>query len=341
MAGVTGSTHSVFFSKATAELTLPNGFVAGKYEEAWPASNYFDVSDGAENVTGMLSDGTTLYIGTESHIRRLLGNTSANFQLPQIVHPHTGLINQEVWQIVYLQGAPSGSIWMTPDYRVIQSDFNTYVDIGSPIQDILNALQPTAATLAHGVFVADGEFDLYILAVPFAQSTFCDLHLVYDLRARQWFVWKPAVGSTSTLFNITAAGVPQWLFIDGTVTNVDIYSSTALTDAGTAIPVTASTSWLHLGEPTRRKVLSELQIFGNTNMAVTIRGANNSQDFTDTTTTIVYNRNLRQSPFKTWNLYLTGDESHHRYYQFTFTGNSTQSPLLGAYIISFAALDDL
>lgn len=340
MAGVSGATHSVYFSKSVSELTLPNGFIAGKYEESWPLSNYFDVSDGAESVNGLLSDGTTLYIGTQNHIRRLLGNSPVNFQEPQIVHPQVGLMNQEVWQIVFMQGAPSGSIWVTPDYRVIQSDFNTYVDIGHPIQDILNSLQPTAATLAHGVFVADGEFDLYILAVPYRQSSYCDTHLVYDLRNRQWFVWQPADGSLSTLFNITAAGVPQWLFIDGTGQNIDIYSSSALTDRGVAIPLTATTAWLHLGEPTRRKVLNELQIYGNTNMAITVQGANNLADFS-APLTIIDRGTLYQSPFDTWNLYLTSYTTRHRYYQFTFTADDTQTSFLGSYAIASMPLDDL
>lgn len=343
MAGVTGATHSVYFSKSTSELTLPNGFIAGKYEEAWPASNYFDVSDGAENVTGLLSDGQTLYIGTQAHIRRLLGNAPANFQLPQIIHPQVGLINQEVWQIVFMQGAPSGSIWMTPDFRVIQSDFNTYVDIGAPIQDVLNSLQPQAQTLAHAAFVASGEYNLYILSVPVNSTTFCDTHLVFDLKARQWFVWKPATGSLALLFNITANGSPQWLFIDGAGANIDQYNSVSPTDGGIAIPVTATTSWLHLSEPTRRKILNELTVYGNVNMLVTVNGANSAQDIAapDGPGSIVFNRALRQSPFGNWNLYLTGEESHHRYYQITFASNNGQSPVLTSYVVSFDPLDDI
>jgi hypothetical protein len=430
MAGIPGATHSVYFSKAVAELTLPNGFIAGKYEEAWPLSNYFDVSDGAESVSGLLSDGNTLYIGTQNHVRRLLGNAPANFQEPQIVHPQVGVMNQEVWQTVFLQGTPAGCIWMTPDFRVIQSDFNTYVDIGNPIQDILNNLQPTAQSLAHAAFVADGEYNLYILAVPYLQSTYCDTHLVFDLKARQWFVWQPANGSVSLLYNVTQAGIPQWLFVSGvgnffsegitsltrssnvvtalllskpliavgasitvsgasdasyngtfSVTSitafftgphtlnynvtwnqtganssttgglltsnvqqnvpVNIYSPTATTDNGIAIPVSATTTWLHLGEPTRRKMLNEVQVYGNTTMTMSVNGSNNLQDFLSTPRPIVYNRTLIQSPFGTWNLYLTGVKTRHRYYQFTFQANNGLIPFLGSFAIAAAALDDL
>jgi hypothetical protein len=340
MAGVPGATHSVFFSKSVSELTLPNGFIAGKYEESWPGSNYFDVSDGAEDVSGLLTDGTTLYIGTQSHIRRLIGNSPFNFQEPQIVHPEVGLINQEVWQLTFMQGAPSGSVWLTPDFRVIQSDFNTYVDIGTPIQDILNALQPTAQSLAHAAFVADGEFELYILAVPYLQSTYCDTHLVFDLRARQWFVWQPAGGSTSLLFNITQAGAPQWLFLNSS-NAINIYNANAITDNGVTIPVSATTTWMHLGEATRRKMLNEIQVYGNTAMNMSVYGANNLADFITNPRPVVYNRTLQQSPFGTWNLYLTGDKTRHRYYQFTFNSSNGQVPFLGSYAISAVPMDDL
>jgi len=341
MAGVSGATHSIFFSKSVDELTLPDGFIAGKYEEAWPGSNYFDVSDGAESVAGLLTDGNTLYIGTQNHIRRLVGNSPSNFQEPEIVHPEVGLINQEVWQIVFMQGAPSGSIWLTPDYKVIQSDFNTYVDIGTPIQNILNNLQSTAPSLAHAAYVADGEYDLYILAVPYQESTYCDVHLVFDLRARQWSVWYPAFGSLSLLYNVTQQAVPQWLFIGGLGANgIWIYSSTATTDATVIIPVTATTTWMHLGEPTRRKMLNEVQIYGNTEMLLTVNGANNLADF-NSPKTIVYNHPFVRNVFDTWTNYLVSFKSKHRYYQFTFTGYAGTNPLLGSYSISSMPMDDL
>lgn len=339
MAGVTGSTHSVFFSKAVSDLTLPNGFVAGKYEESWPGDNLFDVSDGAESVSGFLSDGTTLYIGTQNHIRRILGNDPTNFQQPQIVHPQTGLINQEVWQLTFMQGAPSGSIWMTPDFRVIQSDFNTYLDIGQPVQDILNNLKVTAPSLAHASFVSDGEFELYILAVPFNRSDICDTHLVFDLHSRKWFVWQPTNGSVAMLFNITQAGASQWLFVHKD-TDLHKYDRSTPTDVGTIIPCQATTTWLHMGEPTRRKVLSEIQVFGDNNILMDVYAANNNDDF-NKPIPVVYNRALRRSVFGIQSLYLTGDKSRHRYYQLTFKVTDTLVPFLGSFSISASPLEDL
>jgi hypothetical protein len=341
MTGVPGSTHSIFFSKSVTELTLPDGFIAGKYEEAWPGDNYFDVSDGAESVSGLLTDGQTLYIGTQNHIRRLLGSDPTSFIEPQIVHPNTGLLNQEVWSLVFQQGAPSGCVWMTPDFRVMQSDFNTYVDIGTPIQDILNNLQSTAASLAHASFVADGEFELYILAVPYTSSTLCDTHLVFDMRNRQWFVWTPANGSLALLYNVSAQGVPQWLFIGGGGVNIYQYLETDTTDNGETIPMSAKTVWLHMGEPTRRKVLNELEIYGDPTMSISIYGANKTQDFAAGGTPVVYNRNVVTSPFGNYKLYLTGEVSKHQYYQLTFTTNDVSTVFLDRYALLAMPLDDI
>lgn len=361
MSGIPGSTHTVYFSKSISELTMPNGFIAGHYEEAWPQDNYFDVSDGAESVSGMLSDGQTLYIGTQNHVRRLIGNSPQTFQLPQIVHPNVGVINQETWQLVFMEGAPAGAIWLTPDYRVIQSDFNTYLDIGMPVQDLLNQIGSNAPTVAHAMFVQDGEFELYILSVPVG-NTLPNVQLVYDLRAKQWFTWQFAPGqfagaALGTLFNINSNGTPQWLFLGGLGTTIGQYSSALTSDnstgsgSGTNFLVQAITNWLDLGEPTRRKLLNEIVFYGNANVTMSLVGANNQDDFTANdmskvtgnfrTNSIAYNQTLRQSPFGTWNLYLTGQKTAYRYFQIMFQGTSATTPILGSYSISAQALDDV
>lgn len=343
MSGVIGSTHSVYFSKGIADLTLPNGFIAGIYEESWPASNYFDVSDGAESVAGLLSDGQTLYIGTQNHIRRVTGNDPTNFSLPEIVHPNTGVINQEVWQLIYTEGAPSGAIWMTPDFRVIMSDFNTYVDIGTPIQDILSSIQVNVApSLCHGVYFANMQYELYILSVPIFQTTYCDYQLVYDLRHRQWYVWNLAVGSRSMLFNITADGIPQWIFLGGINGAITWLLSSAYTqDDASAITVSATTSWLSLGEPTRRKILNEIQVYGNTAMTINVSGANNQADFASPIT-VANGLTLSQNPFGAWVAYLIDSVCKHKYYRFLFTAtNAGNTLLLGSYSIYAQPLEDL
>jgi hypothetical protein len=341
MAGVSGATHSIFFSKSIDDLTLPDGFIAGKYEEAWPGNNYFDISDGAESVNGLLSDGQTLYIGSQFHIRRLTGNDPVNFSIPQIVHPYVGVLNQEVWQLVYTQGSPAGAMWLTPDFRIIQSDFNTYIDVGAPIQDILNNLQSTANTLAHGVFVAQGEYDLFILAVPYLQSTYCDYHLIYDLRHQKWFVWAPSNGSLALQYNVTNAGQPQWLFVDGVQGTLNQYNSNATDDNGTAFNVTLVTSWLGLGEPGHRKLINEVDFSGDPAIQLTILGALTAADFripkiaVSTTTAVV-------GPLGTQKFFVAARGSDkYRYYKFVFQSNSLLPIVLNAYNVEIVPVSDL
>lgn len=308
--------QNLFFSKSVAELTLPNGYIAGRYEESWPGDNYFDISQGAETITGLLSDGQTLYIGTQAHIRRLLGDDPSNFQEPEIVHPEVGLLNQDVWQVVFMQGVPAGSIWVTPDLRVIQSDFMQYQDIGHPVQDILNSANASAASLAYAQFVADGEFDLLLLAIPVNSTTFCDTLLVFDMRAHQWCVWQLATGVTSLFFNITAAGVPQWLFTDNDLVHVHQLTSTSTTDNGTAIAYNATTAWLDFGEPTKRKLVDEIEITGDGNMVVSVYGASSQADFNSPK--LIYSGKPKVSPFGQFKIYLAAQSTKYRYYQIKF-----------------------
>lgn len=332
--------QNLYFSKATSELTLPNGFIAGKYEEAFPATNYFDISEGAETISGLQSDGQTLYIGTQSHIRKLVGNDPTNFEEPQVVHAEVGLLNQEVWEIVYTQGSPSGCIWLTPDFRVIGSDFNTYTDIGGAVQDVLNSVQPSAQSLAHGTFVSDGEYDLYILSVPVASSTYCDTQLIYDLRAHMWFVWQPTDGSLAGLYNINISGQPMWLFIDKTGTNLYQYSPTFSSDNGVLFPVTATTVWMHFGEPTKRKLLDELEVTGDSTMQVDILGASSQSEFSDPQV-VCTSQPLILSPFGQDKVYLASFRAISRYYQLTFNSLSASMDFLDGYNLRYIPWNSL
>jgi hypothetical protein len=341
MAGVPGATHSIFFSKSIDELTLPNGFIAGKYEESWPGDNYFDISDGAESVTALLSSGTNLYIGSQSHVRVLSGNDPTNFTFPEIVHPHVGVINQESLQLVFTQGSPAGAIWLTPDFRIIQSDFNTYVDIGSRIQDILNNLKPSAQALAHATFVADGEYDLYILSVPYNQSSYCDLHLIYDMRHQQWCVWQPQNGSLALLYNVTASGAPQWLFISGATGTINRYDPNSRDDNGVVFSAIATTSWLSLGEPTQRKVLNEIEFDGDPASTLSIYGAMLQSDFTNP---IVLAADLTSvvGPLGTSKFFIAARAIKARYYQLRFQSiASANITFLGSYNIECFPFNDL
>lgn len=327
----------LYFTKSISELTLPNGFVAGRYEESWPATNYFDISPGAETVTGLLSDGDVLYIATSRHIRRLFGDDPSNFQEPEIVHQEAGVLNQDVWTPIFMQGTPSGTMWLTPDNRVIMSDFNTYRDVGEPIQDVLNTINPLAATNSHAAFFSQGPYDIFVLAIPTGTNLFCDTLCVYDLRTQQWMIWKPADQSSAMLFNVTNAGKTQWLFTTVAKSPSDSayvyqYSSQYTQDRGVDFTSTAQTTWLDLGSPTYRKLLNEIEVVANSAILVTIEGADTQNDF-NSPEVIVLARSLTRDPANRLKVFLAGQRTRKRYYRFTFTSDGPSQDFLDSYSI--------
>lgn len=201
----------LYWSKSLTEVTTADGFIAGRWEEDWPASNQLNVGQGAEDIRGLLSDGINLYVGTEYKIRRVIG-ALPSLEDPDIVHNEAGIMNQDVWKITFVQGTPVGAMWLTPDKRVIGSDFNTYTDVGTSIQTTLNSLNVNAApTVAHASFYSNAAFDLYILGIPTGINTFIDTFCVYNLRTQTWVTWTFVDIFTNLFFHIQANGVPQLL----------------------------------------------------------------------------------------------------------------------------------
>ena len=345
--------QNLFFTKSITELTLPDGFIAGKYEEAWPADNYFDISEGAETVTGLLTDGVTLYIGTQRHVRALYGNDPTNFQEPAIITQEAGVLNQDVWKMVYIEGTPAGCFWLTPDRRVIQSNFQTYVDVGRPIQDVLDTINPAAIQNCHAMFVSDGEFDLYILAIPTGINTFCDTHLVFDMRSNTWLTWLPTIASSSMLFNINASGLSQWLYAGAGLptlspatpdTGLHIYDSTKHTDysggAQINFPCLATTAWLTFGAPTTRKLLEEIEVIGDSSLTFSLSGASSLQDF-DSPASLVASEALRLSPFGQYKVYLASRKCKYKYYQLNFASLNSNEEFLSGYNVKFIPYNTL
>jgi len=324
----------LYFSKGTPEITLPDGFQAGRYEEAWPATNFFDISPGAETVTGLLSDGSTLYIGTQRHVRRLFGSDPTNFQEPEVLLQGVGVVNQDVWCPIFMEGTPAGAMWLTPDNKVILSDFNTYRDVGTPIQDILNTINQSNVYNAHATYASFGQYDVYILCVPTGSNANADTHLVFDIRTQMWHVWYPTDPSTTIHFNINASGIPQWLF--ATLSYVYQYSPAYTQDRSGQTPVnyttTAQTSWMDLGFPSFRKFINELEIVGDPSMLVTLEGANNQVDFTSPFA-LATNATLNLDPLNNYKVYVASSAGNFKRYRMTFTSTGPNQNFLNNYSI--------
>jgi hypothetical protein len=323
---------TLFWSKSLADVTTDTNTVTTRWEEAWPAQNQLDVSGQAEHIAGMLSDGVNLYIGTEKKIRRV--NGSAPFlEPPDIVHNEVGIVNQNVWQIVFNEGSPIGAMWLTPDNRIIGSDFNTYTDIGTSVQTTLNSINRNAIQVSHASFYSNGPFDLYILAIPTGTSTQCDTQLIYNIRTQRWNIWQLTDQLVALLFNIRADGTPQLLLATaaGAIYYID---STVFQDRVGNTPVsfqaTMQTSWLDLGDPALRKLLNEIEITTTSSTTlVTVEGASTSNEFL-TPRNVIGTAPIVLSPRGEYKVYLAGSPSVSRYYRFTFTTSDIAQFLLGS-----------
>ena len=327
---------NLFFSKNLDDITTSTGTITTKWEEAWPATNVLDISQQDETIQGLLSDGETLWIGTERSIRRLVGDSPANFQIPEVQFNEAGLLSQEVWKIVMFEGQPVGVMWLTPDLRLMSSDFNTYKDIGTPIQDVLNSINNSALSSAHACFVSGAAFDLYMLYIPTGTNTTPDTVCVYNIRSQRWTIWNPTDTVTTSLFNIAVNGIPQWLFASGAgplyfwdpSVNVDRNGGVTST-----YPASAQTSWLDLGDATMRKALNQILITtSDVGLSLTVFGATTDGDLDSGAVTIATNIPVQTGPLGDIFVPLAGYVTKYRWYKFLFTSsNSTTQDVLDAF----------
>lgn len=331
--GVVG--QYLYFTKSIAELTTSTGIIVGRYEEAWPPTFYTDISPGAETVRAAISDGDSIYVGTERSIRRIVGDGPNDIRPVEYAFNNVGVLNQETWQQVFTEGSPAGVIWMTPDFRLLWSDFNTYRDIGRGVQDTLDSINTTHATKSWAVYVGDGGYDLYILAIPTNANTEPDTLLVFDLRSREWVSWTPTDNLTSGLYNINADGIPQFL---ATASSGKVYKFGSAfdqdreSDTPVTFTMTATTAWLDFEEPWVRKLLNEMELlvdFGGSGFSVAISGASTKAEF-DSPVTITFSSGLSTSSLGEFKLYLgsssgTATALKDRFYRFSFSLASTSS----------------
>jgi len=341
----------LYFSKALSDMLTSSGIVAGRYEECFPPENSLDVSPGSEIIRGLLSDGYTIYAATERHIHRVTGSDPTNFSTPNVLFSETGLLTQNVWKIIFREGTPIGCAWLTPDFRVILSDFNTYQDIGKGVQTILNTINTSASTNSFANFVGYGAYNFYVLQIPTGTNTACDTALVFDTHLQKWYVWQFADKMTAGIFYITLGGLPRWMLFsaDGTIRYVDptlVVDKQTESDA-TNITTTIQTTWLHLGDATLRKLLNEIEVMTNDlSLTVTIEGAENAADF-QSPINIVTGASLIPTQFGPLKTFLVGLDSRSRYYRFTFSSTSSVTiskvtdVLLGYYSVNVLPLNRL
>jgi hypothetical protein len=315
--------QTLYFSKNLDDVTTADGLITAKFEEAWPAFYQMDISEFAETIQGLISDGETLWIGTERSIRRLVGDSPSNFSLPEIQFNEAGLLNQDCWKITFFEGQPVGTLWVTPDFRVMASDFNTYQDVGTPIQDILNAINVAAASTVHASYVSKGPADYYMLYLPTGTATSPNVVCVFDLRKKKWFIWSPTDSPTASAFIIDVLGNPRWFFATQAGALYEWTYGTFQDRIGNGpnfYPVTVQTAWMDLGDYSLRKFVNQIIPTTADNLALTIQvdAASNEQDFNNPLNvvppTVVTPAAIPDDVF----VPLASGPSHSRAFRFTF-----------------------
>lgn len=335
---------TLIFSKALSDLVTSTGTVCGRFESAWDPSNQINLPITGGIGRGIASDGSVLYIGTERQILRLIGDGPSNYQQPEVIFTEAGILNQQVWKPVFVQEQPVGMMWMTPDFRVIGSDFNTFNDAGHEIQGTLNTINPNAAQKSWAMFVSRGAYDLYILAIPTGTSVVPNTFCVYNMNSKRWVTWTLADSMFGGVFNIDVNGNPRWIFSALTGILYEMLptcNSDRFNNAPVQIPYSIQSTWLTPFDSSMRKLLNELQVItGDPNMLVTITGANTDADFNNP----VIMRSqapLVRGPFSDLLVPLLGAPNKFRWFQLTMTGTTTVSDLLTGFslqVIPFNAV---
>ncbi|CAN5950538.1 unnamed protein product [Sphagnum jensenii] len=272
---------ALYFSKSIDEVTTSTGLITCKWEEAWPGSNELDIAYGAENITGLLSDGTYLYIGTTDNVYRLIGDSASNFSIPATIFRGVGVQSQDAWSVMYKDNIPSGYMWVTADNKIMFSDFNTYNEIGKPIYPLIQELEydtpnPSISSIQSYSY---GPYSFGIMSIPSGTGL---QHLIFDTKNGGWYYWsrdltRPTYAATpNPLFSFTHKTGVQTLYT--IIYPFDVAGASYLayynpTDAeddalDSANPVTPidyfiETSWINLQDTASSVVLNEIETWSD------------------------------------------------------------------------------
>ena len=244
------------------------------------------------------------------------------------------LVNQDVWKTVFMEGTPAGTMFLTPDLKVIFTDFNVYHNVGEPIQDVLNGINTAAIDKSYAEFYSNGADDWYVLAIPTGVNPEADTLLVYDLGNRQWYVWNLSDKVTAQLLNVKADGSVQWLIATDD-SQIHILQASSSQDREGQTPVsftsTVQTTWRHLDTPQAIKILNKIKLFSSdAAIAVTIEGASTRAEFSSPAAVITSSVPV-SGPLGDLEVYLAGLVSKDRFYRYKFVSTADlaeTSPML-------------
>jgi hypothetical protein len=327
--GTDGKT--VFYSKSISDVTTSTGLITSKWEEAWPGENQLAIALDNETVTGLKSDGTTLHIGTTQNIYDLQGTDSSNFSVPNVLFQETGVLAHDLWTVIYSEGQPAGYMWVTPDYKVMYSDFSTYVEVGTPIYNTISLWNLNFTEYASMNSLTYGPYNLCVLTFQAGSET--TQFLVYETRLKKWYRWTVSTAEANTVlcsafvYQQPESGYRGLLFASPDPTGVNACSicafdpATALDYAGGSFSWQIQTCWNPQDDPTAFKIINEIEVdtYG-TQPIVHLYGATLIPDFTSSK--LLKGGNLVLGPLGTYKLYCAGVPTKARYHSVLIGGSS-------------------
>jgi hypothetical protein len=138
------------------------------------------------------SDGTVLHVSTEKSIFTVYGSDPSSFSVPSQSFSETGVLHEDCWAVVYAEGLPSGYAWITPDFKVMHSDFSTYREIGTAIYPDPSEHRSHAKVEHCKVqSLTQGPYNFVVLSLFLTTSTnFYQPEIyIYETRLGKWYHW--------------------------------------------------------------------------------------------------------------------------------------------------------
>jgi hypothetical protein len=319
---------ALYYSKSIDEVTTSTGLITSKWEEAWPGDSEIDLISDNERIVGLLSANGSLYIGTTQNIIILTGSNAESFSA-QIAFHNTGLLSPDLWTLIYKENMPIGMMWVTPDYKIMFSDFSSYENVGLGVYPIMAALSNSDFAVSSLQSVVWGPYSFVAfnyLGVNGAEF------LLFDTVGRGWYQWTGAnfgnsIGAILSYTNYSgitnlymAATESSGTSALGYFLPTQAYDSAILGFSQVNIPWTIQTTWQSFEDATAYKVLNELEAWTNESATtVSVYAANSPADYLNASLTPIKTGSLVTSPLGASKLYLAGTKSKARYYNFLFS----------------------
>lgn len=334
---------NLFFSKSLNEVTTATGLITSKWEEAWPATNAIPIGLNNEIIVGLKSNGQTLHIATAKSIYELQGNDPSTFSIPNALFQQTGLLTNDLWTVVYAQGQPAGYAWITPDLKMIYSDFNTYTDVGVPVYPLLS--EWTNSFTQHAKLTSFSWGPYNFVAVCFSITAGIgsgSFFLLYETVLQKWFRWNVTPASSGPLnsfvYQHPETGYRGLFMQETSGTNLfyRLFDPAFSTDGGNVINWSVMTSYDGLSDPLAFKTVNEIELISDeTALEVNLFGGS-TQAVLDTippnplSQSFLGLRTATTSPLGPRKTYWAGIPTNARYYAFSIfsslSGTASSSP---------------